>query len=270
MTDRNGRDYALWSIAIVLVVIFALIPVLWLISISLKPPADLADQRFIPSSVSFDNYKSLFEGGISDSPFIKPLINSIGIALITTAISIVLASFCAYAADLLRPLLLLRPRARPARFPRHAADPRRRAGARVVPADLHRRAAVRHVAGAAPLRHLAGADHPLPHLLAAAGDLRPRRLLPGDSLGARAGGPGRRGDAVPGLHESDRAAGGAGRLHRRDPRLHLLLERLPLRDLADQLGCLADRSRRARLLHRRIVLHRADRQHRRRGGRGDG
>jgi multiple sugar transport system permease protein len=95
--ERSGRDYALWTIAIALVVIFALIPVLWLISISLKPPEALTDQSFIPKDVSFDNYKSLFEGGIDDSPFIKPLINSIGIALITTAISIVLASFCAYA-----------------------------------------------------------------------------------------------------------------------------------------------------------------------------
>jgi trehalose/maltose transport system permease protein len=95
--ERSSRDYALWTIAIALVVIFALIPVLWLISISLKPPEALTDQRFIPADVSFDNYKSLFEGGIDDSPFIKPLINSIGIALITTAISIVLASFCAYA-----------------------------------------------------------------------------------------------------------------------------------------------------------------------------
>ncbi|HEY8502220.1 MAG TPA: carbohydrate ABC transporter permease [Solirubrobacterales bacterium] len=95
--ERSGRDYALWSIAIVLVVVFALIPVLWLISISLKPPEELTDQRFIPASVSFDNYKSLFEGGIDNSPFIKPLINSIAIALITTVISIVLASFCAYA-----------------------------------------------------------------------------------------------------------------------------------------------------------------------------
>jgi multiple sugar transport system permease protein len=95
--DRSGRDYALWTIAIALVVIFALIPVLWLISISLKPPEALTDQSFIPKDISFDNYKSLFEGGIDDSPFIKPLINSIGIALITTAISIVLASFCAYA-----------------------------------------------------------------------------------------------------------------------------------------------------------------------------
>ncbi|HST68130.1 MAG TPA: carbohydrate ABC transporter permease [Solirubrobacterales bacterium] len=97
MEQHSGRDYALWTIAIALVVIFALIPVLWLISISLKPPEALTDQRFIPSEISFDNYKSLFEGGIDDSPFIKPLINSIVIALITTVIAIVLASFCAYA-----------------------------------------------------------------------------------------------------------------------------------------------------------------------------
>ncbi|HEX7280316.1 MAG TPA: carbohydrate ABC transporter permease [Solirubrobacterales bacterium] len=97
MEQHSGRDYALWTIAIALVVIFALIPVLWLISISLKPPEALTDQRFIPAEVSFDNYKSLFEGGIDDSPFIKPLINSIVIALITTVIAIVLAAFCAYA-----------------------------------------------------------------------------------------------------------------------------------------------------------------------------
>ena len=94
---RDGKDYALWSIAIVLVLLFALIPVIWLVSISLKPPSQITDQRFIPQSVSFDNYKSLFEGGISDSPFIKPLINSILIALITTVIAITLASFTAYA-----------------------------------------------------------------------------------------------------------------------------------------------------------------------------
>jgi multiple sugar transport system permease protein len=94
---RSKRDYGSWSIAIVIVLIFALVPVVWLISLSLKPPSAITDQRFIPSEISFDNYKSLFEGGISDSPFIKPLINSIGIALITTVIAITLASFAAYA-----------------------------------------------------------------------------------------------------------------------------------------------------------------------------
>jgi multiple sugar transport system permease protein len=94
---RGTRDYALWSIGIVLVLIFALLPVLWLISVSLKPPEAITDQRFIPSEVSLDNYKSLFEGGIDESPFIKPLINSIGIALITTVVAITLAAFTAYA-----------------------------------------------------------------------------------------------------------------------------------------------------------------------------
>jgi len=95
--ERGSRDYALWSIGIVLVLAFALLPVLWLISVSLKPPEAVTDGRFIPSEFSFDNYKSLFEGGIDDSPFIKPLINSIGIALITTVIAITLAAFTAYA-----------------------------------------------------------------------------------------------------------------------------------------------------------------------------
>ncbi|MDX6605456.1 MAG: trehalose/maltose transport system permease protein [Solirubrobacterales bacterium] len=94
---RGTREYAGWSVAIVLVLLFALIPVIWLISISLKPPSEITDQHFIPASVSFDNYKSLFEGGFSDSPFLHPLVNSIAIALITTIIAITLASFTAYA-----------------------------------------------------------------------------------------------------------------------------------------------------------------------------
>lgn len=95
--ERGTREYALWTIAIVAVLVVALIPVAWLISLSLKPTDAVADGRFIPSEISFENYRSLFEGGIDDSPFVKPLINSILIALITTTIAIVLASFTAYA-----------------------------------------------------------------------------------------------------------------------------------------------------------------------------
>jgi multiple sugar transport system permease protein len=93
----SGRDKVLWSIAILIVCLFALIPVLWIISLSLKTPATITDQSFLPTDFSTENYKSLFTGGISESPFIKPLINSILIASITTVISIVLASFAAYA-----------------------------------------------------------------------------------------------------------------------------------------------------------------------------
>jgi multiple sugar transport system permease protein len=94
---RGNREYALWSIAILAVLVVALIPIVWLISLSLKPPEAVADQRFLPAEISFDNYKSLFEGGIDNSPFIKPLINSILIALSTTVIAITFASFAAYA-----------------------------------------------------------------------------------------------------------------------------------------------------------------------------
>jgi multiple sugar transport system permease protein len=94
---RSGKDYTLWTIAIVLVLVLALIPVLWLLSISLKPASEVSDGRVIPAHFSFENYKSLFEGGFDDSPFLHPLINSIAIALITTIIAITLAAFTAYA-----------------------------------------------------------------------------------------------------------------------------------------------------------------------------
>lgn len=94
---HTPRERALWSIGLLIVLLFALIPVVWIISLSLKDPATVTDQRFIPSEFSLENYKGLFTGGIDDSPFLKPLINSVLIALITTAISIVLASFAAYA-----------------------------------------------------------------------------------------------------------------------------------------------------------------------------
>jgi multiple sugar transport system permease protein len=95
--QRGSREYALWAIGELVIIVFALIPVLWILSLSLKDPATVGDQSFIPQDWSLENYDALFTGGFSDSPFIKPLINSLGIALITTLISITLAAFAAYA-----------------------------------------------------------------------------------------------------------------------------------------------------------------------------
>jgi trehalose/maltose transport system permease protein len=94
---RGTREYTFWSIAIALVLIFALIPIVWIISLSLKTPESVTDGRFIPAHWTLDNYKVLFEGGFDNSPFLHPLINSILIALISTLIAIVLAAFAAYA-----------------------------------------------------------------------------------------------------------------------------------------------------------------------------
>src|SRR5918996_999485 len=95
--ERGTREYATWSIGMLLILLFALIPVIWIISLSLKPPEAIADQRFIPADFTLDNYEALFTGGLQDSPFLAPLLNSIFISLIATSIAIVLAAFCAYA-----------------------------------------------------------------------------------------------------------------------------------------------------------------------------
>jgi multiple sugar transport system permease protein len=93
---RGTREYTTWTVGIVAIALLALFPVFWLLMLSLKTPATVGDGRLIPAEVTFDNYTSLFTGGL-DSPFLQPLINSVLIALIATVIAIVLASFTAYA-----------------------------------------------------------------------------------------------------------------------------------------------------------------------------
>jgi multiple sugar transport system permease protein len=92
MEERRGNR-ALWAIGAVVVVIYALVPVAWIISLSLKKPADLTDGKFFPRSVSLENYRSIFDSG----QFTSALRNSIGIALLSTVIAVTLAMFAAYA-----------------------------------------------------------------------------------------------------------------------------------------------------------------------------
>jgi len=93
MDENTPRQKTLWVLAVVAVLVYALIPVLWILSLSLKAPETIGDGRFIPSKWTLDNYESVFSTGI----FNAALINSIGIALITTVISLALASMAAYA-----------------------------------------------------------------------------------------------------------------------------------------------------------------------------
>ena len=96
MTNDSPRARLGWTAAIVIVLFYALIPVLWLVSLSLKTPATVSDKKFIPQDLTLDNYTTLFTGGL-DSPLLRPLINSVSIALIATIIAVTLAAFTAYA-----------------------------------------------------------------------------------------------------------------------------------------------------------------------------
>ncbi|MGV2820645.1 carbohydrate ABC transporter permease [Brevibacterium casei] len=93
----SGRKHAVWWIVISLIVaVYALFPVLWIVSLSLKSPGDIANKRFWPTAIDWSNYELIFTGAAKDL-FLPALVNSIGICLIATVIAVVLATLTAYA-----------------------------------------------------------------------------------------------------------------------------------------------------------------------------
>jgi multiple sugar transport system permease protein len=75
------------------IIAYALGPVVWIASLSLKGGDDINNQRFLPTHVSWDNYSTVLHTAL----FTSALRNSIGIASIATAIALVFATGAAYA-----------------------------------------------------------------------------------------------------------------------------------------------------------------------------
>ena len=92
----TARQKVGWGTANFVAIALAMIPVLWLLSLSLKTPAAVTDPTFWPKQWTWKNYFGS-TGILNTSQFIRPLINSIGIGLIATFIAVVLASMAAYA-----------------------------------------------------------------------------------------------------------------------------------------------------------------------------
>jgi trehalose/maltose transport system permease protein len=82
-----------WSATLLIVLVFSLVPVLWIIFLSFKTPASATDGSFIPHHWTTENYSQIFNTGI----FTSALRNSIGIGLIATSLAVILASAAAYA-----------------------------------------------------------------------------------------------------------------------------------------------------------------------------
>ncbi len=82
-----------WRVAALLVLAYALTPVLWIVSLSLKTRATLTDGNFFPREVTLENYATIFRSG----DFVRPLINSVGIALSATLIAVVVGALAGYA-----------------------------------------------------------------------------------------------------------------------------------------------------------------------------
>ncbi|MEV6622788.1 carbohydrate ABC transporter permease [Amycolatopsis sp. NPDC051106] len=91
-TVTTGRKVR-WGLVDILVLVFALVPVLWVVSLSFKTKDTLTDGSFIPQSWTWQNYADIFQ----TSEFLLALVNSIGIAIISTVIAVVLGTMAAYA-----------------------------------------------------------------------------------------------------------------------------------------------------------------------------
>ncbi len=87
------RRASVWVVIDTLVLSYALFPVLWILSLSLKPTSTVKDGKLIPTSVTFDNYRGIFRGNF----FSSALINSVGIGVLTTVIAVVVGAMAAYA-----------------------------------------------------------------------------------------------------------------------------------------------------------------------------
>jgi multiple sugar transport system permease protein len=82
-----------WVIADIVILGYALVPVLWIVSLSFKPLDSINDGRFIPAEFTWSNYQQIFQL----ASFVSALRNSVGIALIATVLSVVIGTLAAYA-----------------------------------------------------------------------------------------------------------------------------------------------------------------------------
>ncbi|HUA44912.1 MAG TPA: carbohydrate ABC transporter permease [Solirubrobacteraceae bacterium] len=91
--NQHARQLSGWSLIFFVVIVCSLVPVLWIVSLSLKTPASATDGSFIPHHWTLSNYSQIFSTGI----FTDALRNSIGIGLIATSLAVILACAAAYA-----------------------------------------------------------------------------------------------------------------------------------------------------------------------------
>ena len=90
---RWNRKIVGWSVAVLAIVVYSLLPVAWITSLSFKQGDDINNQQFWPTNWSLDNYRTVFDTNL----FTSALRNSLGISLIATAIAVALATVAAYA-----------------------------------------------------------------------------------------------------------------------------------------------------------------------------
>jgi multiple sugar transport system permease protein len=91
----KGKTKVSTIIGFIVILLWCLTPIAWIVSLSLKPVSETAtgSPQFLPKEATLDNYETVLE----DDQFQHALVNSFGISLISTTLSVILATLCAYA-----------------------------------------------------------------------------------------------------------------------------------------------------------------------------
>jgi multiple sugar transport system permease protein len=91
---RNKNSIGI-GVGFVLILVWCLLPVAWIISLSFKSAAEtgVGSPQFLPKDPTLQNYRDI----LSNPDFTDALRNSFGIAAIATVLSVILATLAAYA-----------------------------------------------------------------------------------------------------------------------------------------------------------------------------
>jgi len=105
VTPKKIVRETLFYIAVVIVVLIALFPFFWILRTSLLSDSQVAAgvggaNGIIPSHLSGAAYKEVFTNG--SLSFLRPLVNSIIVALLTTVVTVIVGSMAGYALARLR------------------------------------------------------------------------------------------------------------------------------------------------------------------------
>lgn len=98
-TQKNKTLTVLYTVLGLTVAVVMIFPILWLLMSSFKSSSELFSYplHFFPESFSLDSYKDVIEGG-----FFQYVKNSLFIAVVGTAITVVISAMCGYALAIYR------------------------------------------------------------------------------------------------------------------------------------------------------------------------
>jgi arabinogalactan oligomer/maltooligosaccharide transport system permease protein len=95
MRQRRLIGYGIRYIIAAVLIVFAFVPVVWVVSASLNQSGSLVSPEIIPRNAGFENYRGMFENQYY--PFTTWLFNSFKIAIISTILSVFSTALAAYA-----------------------------------------------------------------------------------------------------------------------------------------------------------------------------